>query len=125
MSDAPGPPRDPRLEIPEVLRTPVKKPALPSTRVGPDVGSLGEIGKAVAIGVDFLCTFGAGVGLGWGVDWYFKTSPVGLLVGLGLGFLGGTFRLLHRLNKDEQSDRKSRLPSRTKNETTPSPDRRE
>lgn len=91
-------PRDPRLEIPEVLRTPVKKPQLPKA-AGPSLAGLGELGIALAIGIDFLATAVAGGALGWAVDYFARSSPVGLVVGLLLGFLVGTVRLIRRLNK--------------------------
>ncbi len=35
--------------------------------------------------------FGA---IGWGVDYFLGTSPWGITVGLGLGFVGATWRLV-------------------------------
>lgn len=96
------PPKDPRLEIPEVLRTPVKKPELPKTKIGTGGMALGEVGTALAIGIDFLSTFVAGAALGWLIDRWLGSAPAGLLIGLGAGFVGGTVRLLRRLNKEDR-----------------------
>jgi len=62
---------------------------------------MAELGKSLAIGLDFLWMLLAGAGLGWLADRARGQGHVGLLVGMGLGFLAGTWRLLARLNKPE------------------------
>lgn len=102
----PPPMRDPRLEIPEILRTPIKKPELPNERkvvvIPPGSGGLGDLARALSVGLDFLFIIAAGGFLGWLFDWWRGTGNVGVLVGLGVGFLAGTARLLQRLNRDDK-----------------------
>lgn len=99
-----SPPRDPRLEIPAVLRDPPPPPpAKPAGAIGSNIG---EIGIALAIGVDFLVVVAAGAGLGWLADTQLGWSPWGIMTGIGLGFIGGLFRLIHRLGKDDRAAKK-------------------
>ena len=63
------------------------------------MGGLGELGKALAIGIDFLATAAAGGLIGWGLDRLLASSPVAMVVGLLVGFVAGTVRLIRRLNK--------------------------
>lgn len=103
MSDAPTPSRDPRLEIPEVLRTPVKKPELPTTSAGRSGGnSLGDVGIAIAIGIDFLGVLGAGALVGYFLGKWLGAAPIGLVSGVGLGFVWATFRIIKRLNAQDR-----------------------
>jgi len=91
--------RDPRLEIPEILRTPVEHPSLKPKKPSGVATNLGEVGTALAIAIDFLATAGAGALIGWGIDAWRGSLPVGVLIGAAVGFLVGTFRLLVRLSK--------------------------
>lgn len=91
--------RDPRLEIPEILRTPVEHPSLKAKEPSKVATNLGEVGTALAIAIDFLATAGAGALIGWGIDRWRGSLPVGVLIGAAVGFFVGTFRLLVRLNK--------------------------
>lgn len=110
-SDA-RPGRDPRLEIPDVLREPVNHPSLrPRESTFPAVAAVGEIGKALAIGLDFFFVGAAGAVLGWLIDRWLGTDPFGLLIGLAVGFLGGTFRLVHRLGREDAKQRPPRPPA--------------
>ncbi|MBX3386027.1 MAG: AtpZ/AtpI family protein [Phycisphaeraceae bacterium] len=102
------PKSDPRLEIPEVLRKPIDHPSLRQPKKQPSLSGLGELGKALAIGLDFLFSIAAGGVLGWLIDRWLGSSPVGLLIGIGLGFGGGTFRMLQRLNAAEAKERNRR-----------------
>jgi len=99
------PARDPRLEIPEVLRRPIDHPSKrpPAKR---DFGSgLGDLGAALAMGLDFLFTAAAGGGAGYLIDRWLGSSPTGLLVGLGVGFVAGTWRLIQRSNAQDRARR--------------------
>lgn len=93
--------RDPRLEIPEILRTPVEHPSQRPKKPSVLSGSVGEAGIAMAIAIDFLVMVAAGTGLGWLADRRFGWGPYGLLIGLTLGFAVGLVRLLYRLSKDD------------------------
>ena len=113
MSEA-GPPSsgDPRLEIPEVLRTPVKKPDYDPTYG--DKGSpvnaddVRGMGRAWAIAMDFVFTIVAGLLLGWGFDKWRGTAPWGLLVGLLVGFVAAFVVILKQSAKEERRDQASR-----------------
>ncbi len=97
--------RDPRLEIPEVLRTPVKRPVLPSDRKFTPTprgsGGLADLAKALTLGLDFLFIIAAGGFFGWLFDQWRGTGHAGVVTGLAVGFLAGTYRLLRRLNRDD------------------------
>jgi ATP synthase protein I len=105
MSDTPGD-TDPRLEIPEVLRTPVKKPDFPETR-RPTAAAGGsgfqDLGKALSIGLDFLFTIGAGGGLGWLLDRWRGWTPYSLMIGLALGFAAATVRIIQRSDREDRA----------------------
>lgn len=92
----PVPPPPP--PIPDVLQRPVHRPASMTQRDSiPSATFLAASGYASAF--SFIVTalgFGA---LGWGVDWLAGTAPWGLVVGLGVGFVGGTFRLVREANR--------------------------
>jgi F0F1-type ATP synthase assembly protein I len=98
--------RDPRLDIPEILRTPVKRPASMQTVSGSTSGkpasitsSLMEVSRSLAIGIDFLCIIAAGGAFGWAIDHLAKTGGRwGLVTGAVIGFIYGTYRLIKRLS---------------------------
>jgi len=92
---------DPRLEIPEVLRTPVKRPTLGQSTPGAVGSGLGEVGRALSIALDFLFTIGGAGALGWLLDRWQGWTPYGLLIGLGLGFLLATVRIIQRSNRED------------------------
>jgi hypothetical protein len=108
-------PRDPRLEIPEVLRTPVPKsnfdPVTGSNggkvRKGEGVDATG-MARAWATAMDFVFTVVAGAGLGWGFDYWQKTLPWGTLVGLGVGFVGAFIRIVRATQRQERAERERR-----------------
>ena len=95
------PGRDPRLEIPEILRRPVehpsKNPKPPSTMST----SVGEIGTALAIAIDFLVMIAAGGAAGWLLDRWLGWSPYGIVIGSIVGFVVGLIRLLQRVSRDD------------------------
>ena len=117
MSES-GPPSsgDPRLEIPEVLRTPVKKPDYDPTygnkasRVNSD--DVRGMGRAWAIAMDFVFTIVAGLLLGWGFDKWRGTAPWGLLVGLLVGFTAGFVVIVKQSAKEERRDQASKAAKR-------------
>lgn len=99
------PPRDPRLEIPEILRTPVDHPSLNRKPPGSSgVAAFSDVSKALAIGLDFLFVGIAAAVLGWLADRWLGTSPIGLLIGLGAGFAAGTYRLIARLQAEDRAE---------------------
>ena len=103
------PENDPSLRIPELLQQPVRHPSL-DRKPRSDLAGLGELMKALAIGVDFLATAAAGALLGWGLDWWMGWTNRGLLIGLGIGFAYGTFRLLQRTARDEAQSKAGGKP---------------
>ena len=104
---------DPRLEIPEVLRTPIDHPSKHGRSaseaggrdgrggLGSALSGLGELGKAMAIGFDFLFSVIAAALIGYLIDRWQGWSGAGLVTGLGIGFAAGTVRLIARLNREE------------------------
>jgi ATP synthase protein I len=103
---------DPRLEIPEVLRTPVRQPAIDPV-TGESLSPSGEkaaptidttaMGKAWAMGLDFVFTILAGVALGWLADYLLGSAPIGILVGIGMGFASGLLRMIRAANRQQQA----------------------
>jgi F0F1-type ATP synthase assembly protein I len=90
--EPPPPTVDPRLEIPEVLRKPVRQPEpLPSPPQ-----SWGQAAAAWGIALDFVFTIIAGAGLGWLIDRWLNSAPWGVLVGLALGFGAAFVRIVKR-----------------------------
>ena len=96
------PSRDPRLEIPQALRDPVKHPSLDPRKPSVMSGSIGEAGTALAIGIDFLVIVAAGGGLGWLADQQFGWAPAGVIVGSVVGMVAGLARLIHRLSQEDK-----------------------
>lgn len=94
--------RDPRLEIPAILQQPVKRPEYLKPPAPKAVSSMGELGKALAIGLDFLFTIGAAGLLGWLLDRWQGWSPYGLLIGLLIGFIAATARIIQRTSSDDR-----------------------
>lgn len=94
------PENDPTLRIPELLQQPVRHPSL-DRKPRSDLGGLGELMKALAIGVDFLCTVAAGALIGWGLDRWLGWTNRALMIGLAVGFAYGTVRLLQRTAREE------------------------
>ena len=88
-------------EIPALLQTPVRRPASMMGKTPGVVAGLGELGKSLAIGLDFLFTWVAGGAVGYLFDRWKGSFPLGTVIGAGIGFIVGTFRLLKRLNKSK------------------------
>lgn len=86
--------------IPEVLR---HGPSVPK----PDVKPSDVVGmaRAWAVSLDFVFTILAGAGAGWLVDRWLKSSPVGLLAGLGVGFILAFWRIVRTTQKQEAAER--------------------
>lgn len=100
---SPPPARDPRLEIPEILQKPVELKHTVNPQLPKPVTGMGDLGKALAIGLDFLFTIAAAGLLGYLLDRWQGWSPYGLLIGLGIGFFAAVVRILQRLNRDERA----------------------
>ncbi len=99
FTDAPHP-----GPIPETLRKPPPPPPPPKTP-GSDIAAMG---RAWAIALDFVFTVLAGAGLGWLFDRWRSTGPVGLLVGLGLGFVVAFWRIIRTTQREEEAERRRR-----------------
>ena|SRR5215471_18226354 len=86
--------------IPDVLQKgPERKPAPPESGSG-----FAGMARAWAIALDFVFTILAGAGLGWLFDRWRGSGPVGLLVGLGLGFFLAFWRIIRTTQKQERED---------------------
>jgi F0F1-type ATP synthase assembly protein I len=86
----------------------VEKPASMHAKAPGVVAGLGELGKSLAIGLDFLFTSAAGGAVGYVFDSWKGSFPVGTLIGTGIGFVAGTFRLILRLQREDQRSKGSR-----------------
>ncbi len=103
---APTDASDPRLAIPELLKRPARGHG-PATKVQGEglAAGLAGAGKAWAIAFEFITTvIGAGV-LGWLVDRWRGSSPVGALVGLALGFGVAFVRIVRTTQAQERAER--------------------
>ncbi len=95
---------DPRLEIPEVLRTPVKKPAsmLKQERKKQQLATTSPMAVGFAMASDFIFSILGGVGLGWVIDYFAGTAPYALIIGLVFGFVSGFWRIIKQSRKMNQ-----------------------
>ncbi|MBC7771553.1 MAG: AtpZ/AtpI family protein [Pyrinomonadaceae bacterium] len=103
----PPPSRDPALEIPEILRTPVRQPEMPGMKL-PGGASISGAGVGFAMAFDFIGSVGAGTLLGWLFDRWQGTLPTGTLVGLGLGFAGAMIRIVRQSSRAEKREKSAR-----------------
>lgn len=117
------PERDPRLEIPEVLRTPVRKPEYDpvtgSRKSRKEVVDASGIGRAWAMSLDFVFTVLAGALLGWLIDRWRNSLPIGTLIGLGIGFVSGFIRLIRTTQRQERQEREQREARRRSQDGPP------
>jgi hypothetical protein len=105
------PPLDPEAPaMPELLTQPVQRPASMLPKPAGLASGMGELGKSLAIGFDFLFTAAAGGALGYLFDRWMGRFPIGTIVGALIGFVVGTVRLLKRLNAPEPKRRPSDTP---------------
>jgi F0F1-type ATP synthase assembly protein I len=108
----PEPPRDPRLEIPESLRTPIRKPdydpVYGDKASRPKTDDLSNVGRGWAIALDFVFTILAGAGLGWLIDRWRHSLPLWTMVGLGLGFVTAFIRIVRATQREELKERQRR-----------------
>jgi F0F1-type ATP synthase assembly protein I len=87
--------------IPEVLR---KGPSVaqPSTKPSDVAG----MARAWGVALDFVFTIIAGAAVGWLIDWWLKSAPIGLLVGLGIGFVFAFWRIIRTTQRQEAADKR-------------------
>ncbi|MBC7833496.1 MAG: AtpZ/AtpI family protein [Phycisphaerales bacterium] len=109
MSDQPSPTRDPRLEIPEVLRTPVAQseydPVYGTRANQPRLPDLSSVGRAWGTAMNFVFTILAGAGAGWLFDRWRTTLPWGTLIGLALGFVLAFVQIVRQTQREERAKR--------------------
>ena len=96
FTDAPDP-----GPIPEVLR---REPPRPAPQAPPAMSGVAGMAKAWAIALDFVFTILAGAALGWLFDRWRGSSPVGLLVGLVLGFIVAFWRIIRTTQRQERQE---------------------
>jgi hypothetical protein len=92
FSPFPEPPPPP--PIPEVLREPPPRPSGPPPKPGLSAAATGY-----AAALTFIGTVLGFAGLGWVADWLLSTGPWGVIVGLVIGLIGGTHRLIREVNR--------------------------
>ncbi len=104
------------MEIPEVLRTPVKKPDYDPTYGNsasrPSSDDVRGMGRAWAIAMDFVFTIVAGLLLGWGLDSWKGTAPWGLLGGLVVGFTAAFVVIVKQSAKQERAEKERKAAGR-------------
>lgn len=110
----PNAPRDPRLEIPEILRTPVEKPdydpVYGDQQSRPYAPNLAGAGRAWAVAFDFVFTIVAGAGLGWLADRWRGSLPLWTMVGLVAGFVTAFIRIVRTTQRQEREEKAKRRP---------------
>jgi F0F1-type ATP synthase assembly protein I len=117
----PTPPEhpDPRLRIPDVLREPeggegsvrATKSVVPGVS-GPNDGGFWGMAKAWGIALDFIFTIIAGAALGYGFDYWKKTAPTGLMIGIGIGFVVAFIRIVRSTLKEQRAEDERKKQSR-------------
>lgn len=100
--------------IPELLQRPVEHSSLKPKPPSLTASAIGDMGQGLAIALDFLFVGIAGGAAGWLIDNWLGSSPLALVIGLSLGLVAGTFRLVHRL---EQDDRQAQTRAGTQQST--------
>lgn len=99
---------EPSLEIPEALRTPVRRPELP----GAAKGNISGLGVGVAMAMDFVGSIGGGAVLGYLFDRWQATLPTGTLVGLSLGFVAAMIRIVRTSQRSEREEHARKLKNK-------------
>lgn len=96
--------------MPDVLKG--AGPEEPTRHVGPIPkgrgGSAIQSGRVFAIGMDFAYGVIGCAALGWGIDWWFKTSPRWLLIGAGIGIVVAMYRFIREGTKLSRSGSRPR-----------------
>ncbi len=112
--------RDPRLDIPEVLRRPVEpsnydpvygdRAGRGSGKRGPRAGpgDFASVGKAWGVAGNFVFTIIAGALVGWLIDRWRGSLPVATLIGLGLGFATAFIRIIRQTQREEREEQARR-----------------
>jgi ATP synthase protein I len=57
-------------------------------------GEMTGLGRAYRLGAEFVAAILVGLGIGWGIDQVFNTSPWGLIILLLLGFAAGVLNVI-------------------------------
>lgn len=57
-------------------------------------GDMSGVGRAFRLASEFIAAIAVGAGIGWTIDWVFKTSPWGVVVLLLLGFAAGVLNVV-------------------------------
>lgn len=91
------PEEDPRLRIPEVLTKPT-----PATAKAESKGSWADAAKAWGAAFDFVGTVLGGVVVGYLVDRWAKSSPWGVMIGLGAGFVLAFVRIVRASIREDR-----------------------
>lgn len=92
----PPPPMPKFDDIPESL----KEAARGGVKDTPS--GLTGIGKGWAMALDFIGSIIAAWLIGFGIDWWQKTTPWGSLIGLGIGFAYAIYRILKQTRDEER-----------------------
>jgi ATP synthase protein I len=67
----------------------------------------GRLGRAYSIGFEFAAAVAGCVLFGYAVDWYYGTSPWGILIGAGIGIIGGMYNMIRSaLNLAKEQERR-------------------
>ncbi len=62
------------------------------------------IGQGMRYVADFVSAILLGTGIGWIIDWFFKTTPFALIAGVLLGFVIGVYILVKSVYQKDTSE---------------------
>ena len=54
----------------------------------------GSMGRAYSIGFEFAAAVAGCLLFGYAIDWYYKTTPLWTLIGVGVGIVGGMYNMI-------------------------------
>jgi ATP synthase protein I len=68
------------------------------------------LGRAYRLAAEFVAAILVGLGLGWGIDWIFGTSPWGMIILLLLGFAAGVVNVVRAAAEMNAERQKGPMP---------------
>ena len=68
------------------------------------------LGRAYRLAAEFVAAILVGLGLGWGIDWIFGTSPWGMIILLLLGFAAGVVNVVRAAAEINAERQKGPMP---------------
>lgn len=68
------------------------------------------LGRAYRLAAEFVAAILVGLGLGWGIDWVFNTSPWGMIILLLFGFAAGVVNVVRAAAEMNAERQKGPMP---------------